>query len=115
MPRGDFDDDNRFRLTVEADLRALLDQVDALDADAIDPMLTPGNLIIRFEGQGMTYVLSQQTPTHELWLSAELRAWHFVHEGGAWVERDSGESLLSVLNGLMSQRLGAPVRLTLDA
>lgn len=112
MPRGDFSDDSDFRQAVDDVLHALLDQVDELDSDELDPNVTPGNLIIRFES-GMTYVLSQQTPTHELWLSAEMTAWHFVREGGRWVERDSGEDMLGLLSGLMSKRLGMPVALSL--
>lgn len=114
MPRGDFSDDSDFRQAVEQLLESMLDQVDQLETDDIDPMTTPGNLIVRFE-DGMTYVLSQQTPTHELWLSAEMKAWHFVCEDGTWVERDSGEPLLQVFTGLMSKRLGMPVKLHLDA
>lgn len=110
MPRGDFATDTDFRHAVEALLQALLDQVDAIDTDLIDPSLTPGTLTIRFE-DGAVFLLSQQTPTHELWLSAERKAWHFVREGGRWIERDSAEALATVLGGLMGQRLGAPVLL----
>lgn len=112
MPRGDFADDNAFRQQVATDLRSLLDQLDEVDADELDPMLTPGTLTIRFES-GATYVLSQQTPTHELWLSAELQAWHFVHEDGVWVERDTGEPMTELLGTLISKRLGEPVQLRL--
>ncbi len=112
MPRGDFDDDSDFRKQVEDDLRALLDQLDEFDADELDPMLTPGNLIIKFESGG-TYVLSQQTPTHELWLSAEMTAWHFVREEGRWIERDSGRPMLDLLNELLSKKLGSPSQLSL--
>ena len=114
MPRGDFKDDSDFRQTVEQALNRLLDQLDELDTDDIDPMVTPGNLIVRFE-DNMTYVLSQQTPTHELWLSAEMTAWHFVHEGDRWIERGSGEDMLELISGLISKRLGQPVALSLDA
>ncbi len=112
MPRGDFADDAAFRHQVEADLRSLLDQLDDVDADELDPMLTPGTLTLRFES-GATYVLSQQTPTHELWLSAELHAWHFVHEGGSWVERDSGDPMTTLLADMIGKRLGEDVRLAL--
>ena len=110
MHKGEFDSDTAFRHAVEELMDGLLDQLDQLDADALDPTVTPGTLTLRFE-TGDTFILSQQTPTHELWLSAERKAWHFVREGGRWIERDSAEALATVLGGLMGQRLGAPVLL----
>ncbi|MCB9780377.1 MAG: iron donor protein CyaY [Alphaproteobacteria bacterium] len=106
----DFDSDGEFRMAVSDLLDELLDQLDEIEAD-IDPMLTPGTLNVRFP-DGNVYILSQQTPTHELWLSAEMTAWHFLRRGGTWVERDSGEPMLPLLNRLMSDRLGMTVALT---
>jgi len=110
MPRGDLASDTEFRHAVESLLGQLLEQLDTVESDDIDAMMTPGNLILKFE-EGSTFVLSQQTPTHELWLSANLTAWHFVHEGGAWVERDSGEALPGLLAHLVSGKLGMQVHL----
>lgn len=103
-----FPSDAAFRAAVDATLSGLLDQIDELDAD-IDAGLMPGNLNVVFERSGSTFVLSQQTPTHELWLSANLRAWHFRWRGGAWVERDSGEGMLGLLSGLFSEKVGQRV------
>ena len=110
---GRFPDDAAFRQSVEAVLRALLDQVDEIDAD-LDPRLTPGNLQVLFEDDDSTFVLSQQTPTHELWLSANLRAWHFRCEDGCWLERDSGEPMLDVLGRLFTGKIGTPVDFELN-
>lgn len=104
-----FPSDAAFRAAVDATLSALLDQIDVLDAD-IDAGLMPGNLNVVFEHDRSTFVLSQQTPTHELWLSANLRAWHFRWRGTAWTERDTGEDMLALLSGLFAQKIGQPVR-----
>jgi iron donor protein CyaY len=117
---SDFSTDTEFRAAVVAVLDSLVDQVDALDFDAVDDLdirLTPGNLHVTFEpiggaGSGAVFVLSQQTPTHELWLSANLTAWHFVQTGGLWRERDSGEAMQAVLERLFSEKLGGPVTLS---
>lgn len=111
-PVGRFADDSAFRVTVEHVLRELLDQVDEIDFD-LDPRITPGNLQVVFEDDGSTFVLSQQTPTHELWLSANLTAWHFRLIGGEWVERDTQEPMLTVLGRLFSQKVGDDVAFSL--
>ena len=105
---GRFTDDGAFRQSVDAVLRDLLDQVDEIDAD-LDPRLSPGNLQVVFEDDDSTFVLSQQTPTHELWLSANLRAWHFRYDGGRWMERDTGEPMLDVLGRLFTGKIGETV------
>ena len=98
-----FPDDGQYRAAVDAALSRLIDEIDEIDAE-IDARLMPGNLQVVFEDDGSTFVLSQQTPTHELWLSANLRAWHFRHRGGQWVERDSGEPMLPLLARLFSEK-----------
>jgi CyaY protein len=109
---SDFRDDAVFRTEVDGTLRKLLDQIDALETDAMDPRLTEGSLAVTFEDGGVL-MLSQQTPTHELWLSASLTAWHFKHAGGRWVERDSAVPMEDVLSGLFAEKLGLGVRFRL--
>ncbi|NOY25949.1 MAG: iron donor protein CyaY [Oligoflexia bacterium] len=108
MQRGDFNTDSEFRHAVQDLLPRLLDQLDDVESDDLDPMVRPGTLLVTFE-DGATFILSQQTPTHELWLAANLRAWHFVREDGTWVERDSGQDMLAVLGELIGDKLGLPV------
>lgn len=113
MPqRSDFTDDTRFRQAVRVLLEELLDQVDDLEDDELDPRLTAGNLSVTFEDTSVI-LLSQQTPTHELWLSANYTAWHFLCIEGAWVERDTGEPMLEVLSRLFSEKLGESVSFSL--
>ena len=112
MPRkNDFDSETDFRRAVTTLLEELLDQVDELDDDELDPRLTAGNLSVTFEDESVI-LLSQQTPTRELWLSANYTAWHFLRFDGIWLERDSGEPMLDVLSTLFSGKLGETVILT---
>ncbi len=102
-------DETAFRKTVSAALRNLLNQVDAIDSDDVDNRLSEGVLQTDFEGGGV-FVLSQQVPTRELWLSAFSRAWHFrLDEEKGWIERDSGEKLEVVLSANYTKRLGKAV------
>ena len=102
---SDFADDHVFRRAVEDLLASLLVQLDAVESDEHEARLTSGNLIITFEAGG-TFVLSQQTPVRELWLSANQQAWHFVRDGGVWVERDTEAPMLDTLSRLFSEKMG---------
>ncbi len=112
MPsQSDFDDDRSFRLAVEQTLADLLDALDGLDSDDFETRQTAGSLIATFEDDGSVFMLSQQTPTHELWLSANYTAWHFKHHGGSWVERDTAEPMSQVLSQLFSEKLDETIAL----
>lgn len=101
----------RFRQLVAAALLDLSRQVDAIDSDAFDSKTTDGVFQVEFEGGGV-FVLSQQVPVRELWLSAFSKAWHFRYEGGQWRERDSGEPLEAILTAHFTRRLGRPIGIT---
>ena len=105
-------DESEFRDAVKTVLHSLLNQVDTIDSDEHDPSLSGGNLHVAFE-DGSTFVLSQQPPTREIWLSANFTAWHFLKNDENWVERDSGEPMLDVLSTLFSDKLGMDIRFTL--
>ena len=105
-------DESSFREDVKKLLVSLLDQLDDIDSDFHDPSMTDGNLHVVFE-DGSTFVLSQQPPTREIWLSANFTAWHFAKKDGAWLERDSNERLLDVLSTLFSGKLGMDIQFTL--
>jgi len=107
---GDAAGESAFRSAVGALLDRLFDQIDTIESDDIDPSLTEGNLAVTFEDSGATFILSQQTPTRELWLSANLRAWHFTRTGGTWTERDTGRPLADVLGELFSAKVGQEIR-----
>ena len=104
--------DQEFRRHVADALNTLFDQVDELDSDDHDPTLSDGVLKVEFES-GRTFVLSQQVPVQELWLSALLKAWHFKFVDDQWLERDTGEPMLPLLDKLFSDELGLDVRLRL--
>lgn len=101
----------RFRQVVVAALRQLAGQIDAIDTDALDWKQTEGVLQVDFE-EGGVFVLSQQVPVRELWLSAFSKAWHFRYADGKWGERDSAEPLESVLSTLFTRKLGHDTPLT---
>lgn len=104
-------EEQRFRQVVAAALTDLARQIDAVDSDDLDARLTDGVLQVDFESGGV-FVLSQQVPVRELWLSAFSRAWHFRWADGAWRERDTGEPLEKVLEGIFFKKLGKKATFT---
>jgi CyaY protein len=109
---GELMDENLFRDAVKTALSALLDQLDNIESDDHDPSLSGGSLHVTFE-DGSTFILSQQPPTRELWLSANFTAWHFLSKNGVWLERDSDEPMLAVLSRLFSDKLRMDIQFTL--
>ena len=108
----EFATEAEFRTAAGEVLRLLLAQIDGIDDDDVDARLSEGSLVVSFDSGG-TYMLSLQTPTHELWLSANLTAWHFVRSGGRWIERDTSEPMAVVLGRLFSEKLNRAVKLEL--
>lgn len=102
-------DEPAFRSVVSDALRDLSQQVDRIESDAFETRNSDGVFQVDFEGGGV-FVLSQQVPVRELWLSAFSKAWHFRHVDGAWRERDTGEPLEEVLGGHFTRKLGQPVQ-----
>ncbi|MFZ5477267.1 MAG: iron donor protein CyaY [Myxococcota bacterium] len=100
----------RFRQIVASALKDLAKQVDAIDSDDFDAKLTEGVLQVDFEAGGV-FVLSQQVPVRELWLSAFSKAWHFRWAEGGWRERDTGEPLEKVLTELFTRKMGQAIAL----
>ncbi len=105
-------DEATFRQDVATVIRSLGQQLDLVDTDDMDWKLTEGVLTVEFEGGGV-FVLSQQVPTRELWLSAYSRAWHFDRRDGAWLERDTRVRMDAVLSDLFTRRLAFAVTMGL--
>ena len=100
--------ETEFRRHVREALDRLHDQIMELDADEIDAIPTEGVLTIEFPTGG-PFVLTQQTPARELWLSANFKAAHFRFAEGGWVETATGEALTAAMKRLVEARLGHAV------
>ena len=105
---SDFTNDASFRSAVQDVFNTIAEQVDDVDFDAFEPRLTAGGLGIHFDN-GDVVLLSQQTPTHEIWLSANYTAWHFLRNDGEWVERDTNENMLTILGEILNDKFNEPI------
>ena len=103
-------DEPTFRQQVAAALKHLAGHIDTIESDDLDWKLSEGVLTVEFESGGV-FVLSQQVPVRELWLSAFSRAWHFRDVEGAWLERDTHEPMATVLSTIFTRKLAFAVQI----
>ena len=113
LKQNDFLDDSSFRIGVQEVFELLFDELEDLDSDEFEIQMQTGSFIVTFEEDNSVFMLSQQTPTREIWLSANYQAWHFLCSSGTWVERDSGVALQKILQTLFSTKLSEQVDISL--
>ncbi len=113
LKQNDFLDDSSFRMGVQQVFDLLFDELENLDSDDFEIQTQTGSFIITFEDDNSVFMLSQQTPTREIWLSANYQAWHFLRSSGNWVERDNGIALQKILQDLFSTKLSDRVDISL--
>ena len=113
LKQNDFLDDSSFRLGVQEVFDLLFDELEDLESDDFEIQMQTGSFIVTFEDDNSVFMLSQQTPTREIWLSANYEAWHFLRSSGNWVERDSGVALQNILQNLFSTKLSDQVDISL--
>lgn len=94
----------------QKELKAVLAALDMLDPDAIEAELESDILTIEFT-DGRKYILNSHRAARQLWLAADLAAYHFSFQDGAWIADKSGEELWATLERLIQARLsGARLR-----
>ena len=113
LKQNDFLDDSSFRMGVQKVFDLLFDELEDLDSDDFEIQMQIGSFIITFENDNSVFMLSQQTPTREIWLSANYQAWHFLRSSGIWLERDSGVELQKILQTLFSTKISDQVDISL--
>jgi CyaY protein len=91
-------------------LRALdgaLGEVDNAETD-----LESGILTVEFE-DGFKYIINSHRAARQIWMAAELRAWHFDYlpARDAWIAAKSGDELWATVEGVLARKLGRPVSL----
>ena len=97
------------RKTAEA-LRKLDDAL--RDVDGLDTDLAGGILTLEFE-DGVKFVVNSHSAAQQIWLSANMQAWHFGwHEPTqSWLDTRSGAELFTELGKLASEKLAQPLEL----
>lgn len=89
--------------------RGLNDVDPSLEADLAADVLT-----IEF-ADGRQYIVNSHRAARQIWVSANLSAWHFSYDDatGRWVDTREGNELGTLLSKLVGERLGRAVQLAL--
>jgi iron-sulfur cluster assembly protein CyaY len=82
------------------------------DLDGLDVDLAGDILTLEFD-DGSKYVANSHAAAQQIWLSANMQAWHFGwHENTqSWRDTRSGAELFTELGRLVSEKLAEPVKL----
>jgi len=82
------------------------------DLDGLEASLQMGILTLEFP-DGTRYVVNSHRAARQIWMAAELRAWHFDYDAGTrrWVASRDGDELWAALAGVTSRKLGRPITL----
>jgi CyaY protein len=102
--------EQEFERLADEDLHALEGALG--DLDGLEVSLEMGILTLEF-ADGTKYVVNSHRAARQIWMAAELRAWHFDYqaEGKRWIAAKSGDELWETLSGVTSRKLGRAVRL----
>jgi CyaY protein len=101
-----------YEAVAKPELSALVRALDGLDTTGFEAELASDILTVEFD-DGARCVVNSHRAARQIWMAAELNAWHFdwLAEQGRWVASKSGDELWSALEGVLSRKLKRPVRL----
>jgi len=103
--------EKEFERVADDTLRLLLDALDGIDTLEAD--LQMGVLTLEF-ADGVRYVINSHRAALQIWMAAERNAWHFDYQpsDARWVAKKDGAELWETVSGVLSRKLGAPVKLS---
>ena len=106
-PLSERDFDEHADRTLRA-LERALSEIDGLEVD-----LESGILTLEFD-EGAKYVVNSHRAARQIWMAAELRAWHFDYLPAEkrWVAAKSGDELWATVEAVVSRKTGAAIQLT---
>ena len=105
-------EDMEFLSLADQAMEGFLDLFEDFDPDELDVDLAQGVLRMEFANGGVC-VMNRQTAAHQLWLAEGATAWHFdwKPEDGTWVDTKGRGPLTTVLEEVLTKRLGRAVSL----
>jgi CyaY protein len=102
--------EHEFEQVADRELHAL--EVALTDMDGLEVSLEMGILTLEF-GDGTKYVVNSHRAARQIWMAAELRAWHFDYQpaDGRWIATKGGDELWANVSAVATRKLGRPVAL----
>jgi len=94
------------------ELKELVRAIDELELPNVEAELASDILTLEF-ADGARFVVNSHRAARQIWMAAELKAWHFdwVGDRQVWVASKSGDELWATLRGALERRLGHAVPL----
>jgi CyaY protein len=104
-------DEARFDRLAADELKALDKALGDLD-ERLEVDLGADILKLQFE-DGPTYIVNSHRAARQIWLAANVNAWHFSPDEatGKWIDTREGRELWAVLADLIGTRFGRTVEL----
>ena len=108
-------DESTFHRLAASTLKTLEQALSEAD-DSLDVDLAADILTIEFT-DGRTFVINSHTAARQIWMAANLEAWHFDPDPvtARWTDSRGRGDLWDVVARQVSARLGRPVRLSAAA
>ncbi len=104
-------DDSRYRHLADDTLRQLETMLEDVDAEDVD-VERAGDVVTLTFKSGKKCVVNTQRPTHQIWLAADARAWHFSYDepGAKWLDdKGQGVELFAKIADIVKQQSGVDV------
>jgi CyaY protein len=104
-------DDTRYNELADETFKRLESLLDGVDADDVDVERSGHVLTLTFK-DGKKAVINTQRPTHQIWLAANARAWHFGWDDGAkrWMDdKGQGVELFARITAIVKEHAGVDV------
>ena len=107
-------DDQEFQRQAGAALEALHRRLTEASENAdFEPDFNAGALTIEFEDPPAKFVVSPNSPVHQIWLSAQSKSFKFAWDAAraAFTLPETGETLDEVIAAAISRQLGVAIEL----
>jgi CyaY protein len=105
-------DSQQYRLLADQCFARISAKLDGEDPDEIEVSAGDGFLTLEF-GDGAKFIVSRQSATHQIWVAAGARAWHYSHDPNknSWADDKDGHDLYARLSETVSAKLGRKLAL----
>ena len=104
-------DDSTYQHLADAAYRRIGDAFEEIDPEQVDCEIAGDVLTLTFAG-GKRCVVNTQRPTHQIWLAANARAWHFSYDDGkrAWLDdKGQGNELFATVARIVKETAGVEI------
>ena len=106
-------DDTRYQHLADDVFKRILDAFEDVDPDVVDCESAGDVVTLTFKDKKRA-VLNTQRPTHQMWLAANARAWHFSYDDASkrWMDdKGQGHELYATVARIVKETANVDVAL----